>query len=93
MPLRWFRFGKQQETDAADTPAASTRLGTDVVPVFQSVHLVADARKPDYTGTVRIDLDVKRAVPGFALHAEQMDIRRMALTGPGWPAPAGFADL
>ena len=68
----------------ADAPAAAAhRLGTDVVPVSQSVHLVADARKADYTGTVRIELDVRRPAATFALHAEQMEIRRVVLSGSG----------
>ena len=68
------------------TPAApAVRLGTDVVPVTQAVHLVVDARKPDYTGSVRIELDVRRSARRFALHAEEMDIRRLVLTGPGGP--------
>ena len=64
----------------AQTP--SPRLGTDVVPVFQSIRLDADARKPDYSGSVRIELDVRRPAAGFALHALEMDLKRLALTGP-----------
>ncbi len=64
-------------------PAVGHRLGTDVKPISQSVRLVADARKPDYTGSVRVDLEVRRPAAGFALHAEEMDIRRLALSGPG----------
>ena len=69
---------------AADTPpsAAGQRLGTDVMPLSQTVRLVADARKPDYAGSVRVELEVRRPAAGFALHAEEMDIRRLALSGP-----------
>jgi len=70
---------------AAEAPAAPPsghRLGTDVVPLFEAVKLTVDARQPDYTGTVRIELDVKRSVTSFALHARDMEIRRLALTGP-----------
>ena len=77
-------------TAHAETPkaAAGHRLGTDVVPVFEAVRLVADARKPDYSGTVRIELDVRKPAAGFSLHAKEMDIRRLALTG-----PAGAVDV
>jgi len=69
---------------AAPEPAAPSghRLATDVVPVFEAVRLTADARKPDYTGSVRIDLDVRRPVGGFSLHARGMEIRRLTLSGP-----------
>jgi alanyl aminopeptidase len=66
----------------ATTPTSGHRLGTDVAPVFQAVRLTADARKPDYTGSVRIELDVRRPVAGFSLHAREIDVRRLALTGP-----------
>ena len=76
----------------ADSPApAAGRLGTDVVPVSQDVRLVVDARKPDYTGSVRVELDVRRPAATFSLHAEEMDIRRLALTGPGGPAEVTHA--
>ena len=52
-----------------------------MVPVAESINLVADARKPGYEGSVRIDLEVRRPVSSFALHAEEMEIRRLALTG------------
>ena len=75
---------------ATPEPAAPSghRLGTDVVPVFEAVRLTADARKPDYTGSVRIDLDVRRPVRAFSLHARGMEIRRLALSG-----PAGNVDV
>jgi cytosol alanyl aminopeptidase len=60
----------------------ASRLATDVVPVFEAIRLVADARKPDYSGTVRIELDVRKPAAGFSLHAKEMEIRRLALTGP-----------
>ena len=72
----------------ASPPASGHRLGTDVVPVFEAIRLTADARKPDYTGSVRIDLDVRRPVTGFSLHAREMEIRRLALSG-----PAGNVDV
>ena len=68
---------------AAPKPAATGRLGTEVVPTFEAVRLTADARQPDYTGSVRIELDVRQPVKGFALHARDMEIRRLALSGPG----------
>ena len=70
------------------SPAPAHRLGTDVVPVFQAVRLEADARKPDYTGSVRIELDVRKPVSAFALHARDIEISAVSLTGPGGPVEA-----
>jgi alanyl aminopeptidase len=70
---------------AATQPAPATaahRLGTDVVPVFQAVRLVADARKADYTGSVRIELDVRKPVSAFSLYARDIEVSSVALTGP-----------
>jgi len=64
-------------------PATGHRLGTDVVPVFEAVRLNADARKPDYTGSVRIELDVRKPVSAFALYARDIEISSVSLTGPG----------
>jgi alanyl aminopeptidase len=63
-------------------PATGHRLGTDVVPVFEAVRLTADARKPDYTGSVRIELDVRKPVSAFALYARDIEISSVSLTGP-----------
>ena len=67
---------------AAPAAGASSRLGADVVPVTQAIRLVADAGQPGYTGSVRIELDVRRAVTSFALHAADIEIARVALQGP-----------
>ena len=71
---------------AADTPPApppaAHRLGTDVVPVFEAVRLTADARKADYTGSVRIELDVRKPVSAFSLHARDIEVSSVTLTGP-----------
>jgi alanyl aminopeptidase len=57
------------------------RLGTDVVPTREAVRLRLDPRLPDYSGTVTIDLEVKRAAPSVTLHAEAMTIRRATVGG------------
>ena len=68
---------------AAGAEAPGTqRLGRDVVPVSQSIRLDTDARKAEYSGSVHIDLEVRRTAPSFALHALEMDLSRVALTGP-----------
>ena len=75
----------------AETAAAPQRLGTDVVPVAQAIRLETDAARADYSGSVRIDLEVKRAVSSFALHALEMDVKRLALTGPAGAVAATHA--
>lgn len=64
------------------TVGAATRLGTDVVPRFQSVELRLDADEDDYTGSTRIELEVRAATDRFRLHAEDMTRQVLRLTGP-----------
>ncbi|MGH7724502.1 MAG: M1 family metallopeptidase [Candidatus Eiseniibacteriota bacterium] len=68
-------------SDATVPPsAASLRLGQDVVPTFQAIRLELDPRKADYTGSVEIDLDVKKSTRTFRLHAEQMAVGTVSLS-------------
>ena len=62
------------------THAATVRLGDAVVPVAQSVHLVADPRSDTYTGSVTIDLDVQQPASAFLLHARDLTIDTLKLT-------------
>ena len=64
----------------ATLSAATVRLGNDVAPLSQSVSLAVDPRKDDYTGSVRVELEVKKATPVFRLHAEDLAITSMTLT-------------
>jgi aminopeptidase N len=68
------------------------RLGSDVVPSRETVRLRMDPRAADYTGTVSIDLDVKRAAPSVSLHAEEMTIRRATVGGQDAAHAAGPDD-
>jgi alanyl aminopeptidase len=73
----------------ATTATAATsdlRLGHSVVPTAERIELVLDADKPDYTGRVHIDLDVRESVREFRLHAEDMTLDRITLV------PAANAD-
>ena len=78
-----FSSAAAASAEAPAAPPSGHRLGTDVVPVFEAVRLTADPRQPDYTGTVRIELDVRKPVTSFALYARDMEIRRLALEGKG----------
>jgi alanyl aminopeptidase len=74
--------GALMSMNAADVrgeTAPELRLGHRVVPLAQHVHLVLDADRPDYTGRVQIDVDVREAVREFRLHAEDMDLGRIAI--------------
>jgi len=57
------------------------RLGHEVVPTAQSLQFVLDPRKPSYSGTVQISLEVKAATAAFELHARDLVIKRLALKG------------
>jgi len=55
------------------------RLGRQVLPVSQTIHLTLDARRPDFTGSVRVELDVRETVLAFRLHARDLRFDRLTL--------------
>ena len=55
------------------------RLGTDVVPTFQSIHLTTDPAKNDYDGSVKIALRVDRPTTSFRFHSRGQELRRVVL--------------
>lgn len=59
--------------------AADHRLERDVVPTAQSLDLRVDPADSLYEGTTTVQLQVRRAVEGFSLHARDLDIRRLEL--------------
>jgi len=59
------------------------RLGDAVTPTFESIRLKLNADETDYTGSVRIDLRLDRPVSSFRLHAEEMDLKSVTITGAG----------
>jgi alanyl aminopeptidase len=79
---------------AADAPIG--RLGRDVLPVSQAIALELDPRKPDYTGSVDVVLDVKKPLRSIRFHAESMDLLAVTLTrqgSPSKPIPLAVAPL
>jgi aminopeptidase N len=55
------------------------RLGSTVVPTAESLRLVTDANHTDYTGTARIELEVRERTSAFRLHAEEMNLDSVTL--------------
>jgi alanyl aminopeptidase len=64
-------------------PPDGDRLGDTVLPRSEAIELTLDPGKPAYSGKVRIDLEVKAATADFALHARNLQIGTIALSGPG----------
>ena len=67
---------------AAFAEDTSSRLPIDVVPTFQSVRLDLDADKPDYSGSTRIELTVRKETTAIRFHAVEMQLKRISLRGP-----------
>ena len=63
----------------AGSPPTADRLGDRVVPEFQRVLLDLDPARDGYAGTVHVDLTVREATDRFRFHAEEMEIRAVAL--------------
>ena len=66
---------------ALDLTAQTVRLGNDVLPTSQTVTLDVDPRKDDYTGSVTVDLEVRKATTAFRFHSEDMTITSLKLNG------------
>ena len=80
---------------ASPAPEASAdlRLGDDVVPVFQSIHLTLDAGQESYRGSVSIELMVKAPVEVFHFHSEGPELTSLRLTTGGEPVDVEHAPL
>ena len=61
--------------------APPLRLARDVVPVSESVTLKMDPRQDKYSGTAVVEITVRKAVPTFSLHAEEMKIEKISIDG------------
>jgi alanyl aminopeptidase len=59
--------------------APEVRLGSDVVPAFQSIRLRLDADQADYSGSIHADLRVVRTTTVVRLHADGQELKRVAL--------------
>jgi alanyl aminopeptidase len=68
---------------AVATPSRAElgRLPTDVKPTFEEIRLNLDPRKSDYTGSVRIELQVTRATSTIQFHAQEMKLTKVILKG------------
>ncbi len=70
-------------------PAAAraeiTRLGDDVVPTFQAITLDVDADRPDYSGSVRVELEVARSVSAFRIHGREMTLTSLEMRDASGP--------
>ena len=62
---------------------APPRLDHVAIPTAQSVDLTCDPEKPDYTGTVRVTLDVKQATDVLRFHARALTVDSATLEGAG----------
>ena len=55
------------------------RLDRKVVPTAQAIDLILDAGRSDYTGAVRIDLQVNETTDSFRFHAEELKLTAVRL--------------
>ena len=60
-------------------PAATVRLGENVVPVTQSIAVHVDPRLDTFRGSVDVELDVKRPARAFRFHAQDLSIVSLSL--------------
>ena len=69
------------------SPAIAGRLPTDVVPTSQAIHLRLDADKPDYSGSVRVDLEVRQPTRTIQLNSDGQKLEQVTLWQKGKAIP------
>lgn len=67
---------------------AQGQLGREVVPIFQEIRMVIDADRPDYSGSVGIDLDVRKSTGVVHLHSLGSVFTRIELEDGAGPVEA-----
>jgi len=65
--------------DVGESGAEIRRLGDSVAPTYQEVFLKLDPAQPEFSGSVRIDLEVRQPVTSFRLHATTVRIGTVIL--------------
>jgi alanyl aminopeptidase len=75
----------------AASPAGAARLARDVVPTRQTVRLTLDPRRADYHGRTEATLRVASGASSFQLHARDLTVTRVTLSGASGPIEAAFA--
>jgi len=73
-----------------DSFAEEMRLDPNVAPTFQAIELNLDAQKTEYSGSVRIELQVKESTTTFRFHAEEMNLTRLELRDQKGPVDLVF---
>ena len=71
------------------TAGEHVRLGEGVVPLRQEVHLKLDPKSDSYSGSVRVELDVRTPGAVLRLHAEELTVTRAAVDGVAAKSAAG----
>src|SRR5687768_7100620 len=61
------------------TASPQLRLPHDVEPVFQAIELRLDPRETTYSGSTRIELQVKKPSAAFRFHAQEMKLEQLVL--------------
>src|SRR4051794_10127233 len=64
----------------APAAMAEPRLGGDVAPIFEAVRLRLDPARTEYSGTVAVDLEVRRATAEVRFHARGQTFSRLTLS-------------
>ncbi|MGK2855671.1 MAG: M1 family metallopeptidase [Thermoanaerobaculia bacterium] len=71
----------------ASVHAAGIRLGTEVTPTYQLIDLKIDPEQKSYSGLTRVSLRVNEPTETIRFHAEELEIAKVRLDGPGATIP------
>ena len=70
-------------TSAPSLAGGLERLDRSILPTFQTIDLVLDPERTDYTGTVRIELHPTVETDTIRLHSEDLELRTVRLVDRG----------
>ncbi|TPW16963.1 MAG: aminopeptidase, partial [bacterium] len=75
----WWAAAAALLIDVGEVRAEILRLADSVAPTYQEVFLKLDPAQPDFSGSVRIDLEVRQPVRSFRVHATTARIGTIVL--------------
>ncbi len=89
----WGAATKEADFEALQAAAPIGRLSRVAEPRAYHVTLELDPRKPRFSGTVSIDIDLKVAANGVWIHGDDLDVSAVDVTAGGETRPATWTEV
>lgn len=89
----WGSTTKEADLEALKSVAPIGRLSHVAVPRGYNVTLDLDPRKPRFSGTVSIDIDLQVSANGIWMHGDDLDVSAIGVTAGGETRPATWTEV